>query len=254
MKCKAIACVLILGMLFGGLLLPVEAQEATPEQQEVMLQEFYNNNPILIENQQQKLKNIIQFLDDNDIKYYRIEDFDMRYIKIEAQVLKNVPTKKGGRDYEVCVVKMSPEYEWPEDPIAFYVFGDLSGNVYIDLPDSGYDLTERMVPIKGHTYYGRLNPKDKTPEYVNTSIAMDSYGIASRITPVPNGTLVAETYIVPASSFAGREREVHQEFDRLMELLLKMAPPSPGKKFEKQPSAQELQQELDRVHNAIMAE
>lgn len=253
MKNRMIIFGLVVGVLLGALPL-YGAEEATPEQQEVMLQEFYNNNPILIENQQQKLKNIVKFLDDNDIKYYKIEDFDQRYIKVETQVLQNVPTKKGGRNYEVCVVKMSTDYEWPgEDPLAFYVFGDLSGNVYIDLPDSGYNITERMVPIAGHTFYGRLDPNDNTPEYVRTSIAMDSYGIASRITPVPNGTLVDETYIVPASSFSGRPRELHQEFDRLMELLLKMAPPSPGKKFEK-PQENALELEIFRVYNAATAE
>ncbi|MFH1552356.1 MAG: hypothetical protein ABID83_01785 [Candidatus Omnitrophota bacterium] len=242
MKYKAIALSLVIGMLLGSFLLPAEAEEVTPEQQEVMLQAFYNNNPIIIKHQQEKLKNILEFLKDNEIKYYRVPEDYQRYVEVENQVLYDVPTRAGGlHDVKVCVVRMNVHSDMPDDPMALYVFGDLSGNVYIDLPDSGYSLSERTVPIKGHTYYGRLNSKDDPYKatYVKTSIAMDSYGIASRITPVPNGTLLNETYLVPATSF--RPGDVLQEFHRLVDLLNKLGPAEKPKKQPKRTYKEEFQ-------------
>ncbi|MFC1644042.1 hypothetical protein ACFL5C_01800 [Candidatus Omnitrophota bacterium] len=242
MKYKAIVWSLVVGMLLGTVLASAEDEEATPEQQEVMLQAFYNNNPIIIEHQQEKLKNILEFLKDNDIKYYRVPEDYQRYLEVENQVLDNVPTKGGGlSDVEVCVVRMNVHSDMPDDPIALYVFGDLRGSVYIDLPDSGYSFSERKVRIDGHTYYGRLNSKDDPYKatYVKTSIAMDSYGIASRATAIPNGTLVNQAYLVPATSF--RPGGVLKEFHHLVDLLNKLGPAEKPKKQPKRTYKEEFQ-------------
>ncbi|MFC1480467.1 hypothetical protein ACFL5Y_03365 [Candidatus Omnitrophota bacterium] len=233
MKYKVIAWSLVIGMLFGSFLASAEDEKATPEQQEVMLQAFYNNDPIIVKHQQEKLKEILKFLKDYDIKYYRVPEDYQRYLDVENQLFDNVPTKKGGRPGKVCVVRMNVHSDMPDDPIALYVFGDLRGSVYIDLPDSGYSFSERKVRIDGHTYYGRLNSKDDPYKatYVRTSIAMDSYGIASRATAIPNGTLLNETYLVPATSF--RSSAVHQEFQRLLDLLNKLGPAQKAKKLSK---------------------
>ncbi|MCK4401613.1 hypothetical protein KAW08_04855 [bacterium] len=80
------------------------------------------------------------------------------------------------------------------------------------------------MEITGHTFYGRLIIGRTGTYYTGTSIAMDSYTIASRIMPCPNGTWVnsLDTYVVPASSFRGKESSLHTKFANLLDSLKKL--------------------------------
>ena len=156
MRCNAIVWSFVIGVLFCSFSTIAHAEEATPEEQTMMLEEFYNNNPIIMENQKEHLKDVLGFLYDNGVKYYKYHDLEQQYVHVSPQVFYESPYNKRGSGYKTCVVRMNLRLDAPEDLIAVYVFGNLRGEAYIDLPDSGYDFTARMVDITGHTFYGML--------------------------------------------------------------------------------------------------
>ncbi len=193
------------------------------------IEEFYGNNPQLIEDQRLKQKNVLKFLDDNNIKYYRYHDLAQIYVNVTGQIFLGKCSGAGGMKSgkatggEECVVRMNLRSGLSKDIIAVYVFGSLGGSAYIHAPYV-FSIIERTVEITGHTFYGRLNINRTETYWAETSIAMDSYTIASRIMPYPNGTWVnsLDTYVVPASSFRGKESGLHTEFQNLLDLLVKL--------------------------------
>lgn len=225
MKAKSILWSLVIGVMVGAFSSVVGAQEqaideATPEQQTMMLQEFYNNNPLLIEDQQLKLQDALNFLNDNGIKYYGYNDIDQKYVHIEPHIYYEVPSpyEKGQK---LCVVTMSGFPNMPDDPIDLYVFGDVKGEVHVEAYESGADRFERSLSIKGHTFYGKVKPNDTDRKHVKTSIALDSFRVQRRLNPLPT-TSFFNAYVVPATSFRGKDISVHKEFQRLLDLLLKL--------------------------------
>jgi hypothetical protein len=51
---------------------------------------------------------------------------------------------------------------------------------------------------------------------------VDSYRIESRLNPVPNATLLNEIYVVPVISFAGKDDDIHDEFQSLLQTFVKL--------------------------------
>ena len=275
MKYKMIVWSLVIGMLFGSFLPAAKAEDGTAEDgttEEMrifreVLQLFYNNNPILIESQQQKLKNILSFLDDNGIMYYDDHDIEQAYVHVETQVYYyppypyeeyyNVPdSDEVIENTKMCVVAMSGHPKNPvlqhltDDPLEFYVFGDLRGDINIDIPEAWVDIHDKIQDITGHTFSGTVKPFNQDRKYVKTSIAMDSFSIMSRANPTPS-TSVYHAYVVPASSFRGKDPAMFKEFQSMIMGLDRLGD---LEEKEKKPEENPYQKAVLGAYNAAVAE
>lgn len=222
MKYKTIVWSLLLGILVTAFSFSVEAQELTSEEMGLnpkgMMLDFYNNNPLLIENQQAKLKAVLSFLDANGIKYYDYYDVDQKYVSVQLQVYYEKNTTDFQLGMEVCVVsvRVYPDEYLPDVPIKLYVFGDIRGDVMIDFPpEVDADIFDKTPDITGHTFAGTLRPNDKDIKYVRTSIAMDSYAIQKRAIPVAS-TTVYHAYVVTSTAFQGKDPAIFKEFQNMI--------------------------------------
>ena len=272
MKYKIIVWSLAIGMLLGGFLPQAKAEEGTAEDgttEEMrtfrgVLQQFYDHNPMLIESQQQKLKDILSFLDANGIMYYDYHDIEQAYVNVENQVyfyppypyeeFYNVPgSDEVIENTKMCVVAMSGRPKNPvlqhltDDPIEFYVFGDLRGDISIDMPQAWVDIHDKVQDITGHTFSGTVKPFNQDRKYVKTSIAMDSFGIMSRANPTPS-TSVYHAYVVPATAFRGKDDALFREFQEMIVQMDRLG------EIEKKPKEDLYKKAVLGAYNAAVAE
>lgn len=197
---------------------PNEAQQLSEDEE---FQNYQRISRLNAQVRQQKIREIIDFMDSKKIKYHRLHDFEQNYLHVpyRGMLILSDECLYGGVDgEEEMTVAVRFSSSLPSDEFGAYIFGSLWGRAF---------LGHKIFDITGHTFTGRLtlNQQSKNTVYhIHTSLRTLGYPF-SQLRPYQDSRIDSSmTYVVPLrSSLENISQADRDHFFHLMrELELRM--------------------------------
>jgi len=167
---------------------------------------------------QKKVRDIIDYMDRNGIKYYRYFDFHQKYIQIKLNGMLVGSERWIGSSGSPGVMTVPVQFSssLPSHELGAYIFGTIRGQAFLE---------SRTFDITGHTFSGLMTRGDQkegiaTQYHIHTSLLTLGHPF-TRLRPYQDSRVDgSNTWVVPLRDSLGRvSQEKRDHLIRLIEQL-----------------------------------